>query len=287
MPDGSISVGVAGWSYPDWDGFVYPPGLKDKLTFIAPYFDCIEINSSFYRPPGAKVAASWAAKTADLTDFYFTAKIHQDVTHKQKIEPETTKAFHEGLAPLIEAKKLRHLLAQFKYDFTDTALNRDHLKKIAEDYADMSNLTLELRHNSWQSDEAVEFLHTIAVSVACLDYPLSKSAFNLWTSNIGEHGYLRLHGRNYDAWFSKDSGRDETYNYLYPEAEVTQIAKRAGDIARISKSLTLIANNHYQGKEAVNALQLKAALSGKNVRVPPLLAEKYPDLKKIAVEENV
>jgi len=46
-----------GLSYPKgegaWDGIFYPPKLadKDKLTFYAQYFNTVEINSSFYRPP--------------------------------------------------------------------------------------------------------------------------------------------------------------------------------------------------------------------------------------------
>jgi len=52
-------------------------------------------------------------------------------------------------------------------------------------------------------------------------------------------------------------------------------------IASLSKSLTLIANNHYQGKEMVNILQLKSMMTGKKVPVPPLLAERYPELAEV------
>ena len=49
----------------------------------------------------------------------------------------------------------------------------------------------------------------------------------------------------------------------------------------MSESLTLVANNHYQSKEAATALQIRAAISGKKVRVPPQLLKKYPELKGI------
>jgi len=48
------------------------------------------------------------------------------------------------------------------------------------------------------------------------------------------------------------------------------------------QKLFVMNNNHYRGQAVVNALQLKSALSGKKVRVPELLAEQYPVLKKIA-----
>ena len=57
---------------------------------------------------------------------------------------------------------------------------------------------------------------------------------------------------------------------------------RAMTIATLSKSLTLVANNHYRGKEAVNALELRARISGRKVRVPDQLLKQYPHLKEIA-----
>lgn len=279
-----ISCGIAGWSYPDWEGYVYPPGIKDQLRYIAGYVDMIEINTTFYRPPDAHTAASWVEKTEDLPDFFFTAKIHKDVTHGRMIAPEMVQAFHNGLAPLTAKGRLRHLLAQFKYDFDNRPEAREHLRKIKEAFGDIANLTLELRHNSWQSTSALDFLRSLGVTVANLDYPTTKSSFTLRCCRVGEHAYLRLHGRNYKAWFDRGSGRNETYNYLYSNQEVEQIVTRALDLAKMSKSLTLVANNHYQGKEAVNALEVKAMITNRKVRVPPLLAEKYPQLKNIRAD---
>lgn len=277
-----IAVGVAGWSYPDWDGYVYPRGLKDKLTFLAPYFDCIEINSTFYRPPDARTTESWAKKTAALPAFFFTAKLHQDITHGARVEPGMVKAFTDGMMPLKDSGKIRQLLAQFSYSFCDSGTNRTHLQKIRDSFSGIAGITLELRHSSWQTDEAAEFLHTLDVSVANLDYPVGRESYNPKVSGIGENGYLRLHGRNYESWFSKGAGRDNVYNYLYKPPEVDQIGKRAMEILSMSKTLTVIANNHYQGKEAVNALQIKALLTGSKVAVPPLLAERYPELNAIS-----
>ena len=54
------------------------------------------------------------------------------------------------------------------------------------------------------------------------------------------------------------------------------------EVKVMSSGTTLVANNHYQGKEMVNALQLKALLTGQRVPVPALLSERYPELKAIA-----
>lgn len=279
---GNVHCGIAGWSYPDWDGYVYPRGTRDKLRYIAEYVDMIEINSTFYRPPSARVAASWLRRTEDLPGFFFTAKIHQDVTHRGIIASSTVTAFRDGLAPLGEAGRLRHLLAQFRYDFADNSTSRRLLEDIREQFGGIADhLAVEVRHNSWQSDHAVDFLRGLDVTVANLDYPTARDSFNLRLCDIGSAAYLRLHGRNRQAWFSK-AGRDETYNYCYQGPELDDIVDRAVKLAGMSTHLTLVANNHYQGKEAVNILQIKAAITGENVPVPPMLRRQYPQLEEIA-----
>ncbi len=278
----NIFCGIAGWSYEDWNDYVYPRGTKDKLRYIAGYVDTIEINSTFYRPPSAKNSESWKNRTSDLPHFFFTAKLHKDITHKGKIEQSTVDAFHQGLKPLADADKLKHLLAQFRYDFADTPENREHLQAINTKFRDISNLTFELRHNSWQSPDALEFFNKEKVTVANLDYPLTHNSFNMRHCTVGKHAYLRLHGRNRKAWFSKNAGRDETYNYLYSDKELRQIVSRTIELAKNSRTLTLIANNHYQGKEAVTSLQLKSMLTEEKIDVPKRLAEQYPQLNNIS-----
>ena len=74
----------------------------------------------------------------------------------------------------------------------------------------------------------------------------------------------------------------DTKGYAYSREELDQIADRAVKIAGMSKSLTLVANNHYQGKEAMNALEIKARVTGRKVDVPPELLKRYPRLQEIA-----
>lgn len=279
---GNIRVGVAGWSYPDWEGYVYTPDVRDHLHFLAGYLDLIEINSTFYRPPDARNSASWAKRTQDYPDFYFTAKLHQDVTHEGKIEDGTVRAFHEGFEPLREAGKLKHLLAQFRWDFADSPAARDRLKAVSDRFGDVAGLVFELRHVSWQEPEALSFLSGLGATVANLDYPLAKNSFSLQECRVGTDGYLRLHGRNAAAWFDKKAGRDQVYNYLYSAQEIRGLHERALALARTYRALTIVANNHYEGKEVVNALQIKSLLTGSKVKVPPALIRRYPELKPIA-----
>ena len=81
---GNVYIGIAGWSYPDWKGIVYTDSKVDQLEYVSRFVDCIEINSTFYRPPYVKNTKSWLARISDKKDFFFTAKLHRDFTHKGK-----------------------------------------------------------------------------------------------------------------------------------------------------------------------------------------------------------
>ncbi len=278
---GRIYIGIAGWSYPDWMGIVYADRKQDQLKLISRLVDCVEINSTFYRPPDEKNTRSWLSKTAEKPEFFFTAKLHRDITHDGLLEPETVKQFHAGFAPMLEAGKLKTLLAQFRYDFDDTNLNRRHLSGITEAFSDAFNIAVEVRHKSWQMPDALEFLEGLGVTVCNLDYPTTYNSFDLRLCTIGKNGYFRMHGRNVEKWFSK-STRDQTYDYYYNENELALIKHRIDELTKAFNTLTVITNNHYRGAELANALELKCLLTDGKQFVPEGLLRAYPNLAKIA-----
>jgi uncharacterized protein YecE (DUF72 family) len=280
-----VYIGIAGWSYPDWRGIVYTKPKIDQLEYISEFVDCIEINSTFYRPPFEKTTKSWLERTSKYPDFFFTAKLHRSFTHEGKIDAKIIEHFHKGFEPFLEAGKLKHLLVQFRYDFADTNLNRQHLSKIVEIFSGVFSLVVEVRHKSWQMPDALEFLQELGVSVCNLDYPTARNSFDMQQCNIGKNGYFRMHGRNVEKWFSK-AGRDETYNYYYKENELTQIQQRIDGLAKAFETLTVIANNHYRGAELANALELKCLLTGQKQPVPEGLLRTYPQLAKIALNQR-
>ena len=283
---GRIYIGIAGWSYPDWKGIVYMSSKIDQLEYISRFVDCLEINSTFYRPPFEKTTKSWLQKTSKHQDFFFTAKLHRSFTHEGKIDAEIVKHFHRGFEPFLEAGRLKHLLVQFRYDFDDTNLNRRHLTKIVGNFSDSFSLAVEVRHKSWQRPDALQFLEGLGVSVCNLDYPTTWNSFDMQQCTVGKNGYFRMHGRNAEKWFS-NAGRDETYDYYYNEDELTQIKQRVDELAKAFKTLTVIANNHYRGAELANALELKVLISGQKQYVPEGLLRTYPDLEKIALNKQL
>ena len=280
---GKVYIGVAGWSYPDWKGIVYTNSKVDQLEYVSRFVDCVEINSTFYRPPFINNTKSWLRRTSEKKDFFFTAKLHQDFTHKGKIDAEMVMYFHKGFEPFLEAGKLKNLLAQFRYDFADSPDSRRHLTLIVENFRDAFELAVEVRHKSWQDKGALDFLQELDVSVCNLDYPTTYNSFNLQHCTVGRSGYFRLHGRNREKWFSK-AGRDETYDYYYNTEELAGMHDRIEKLAEAYEFLTVIANNHYRGAELANAIELKALLSGEKQPVPEGLLETYPNLASIALK---
>jgi uncharacterized protein YecE (DUF72 family) len=283
---GRVYIGIAGWSYPDWKGIVYASSKIDQLEYISRFVDCLEINSTFYRPPFEKTTKSWLEKTSRRPDFFFTAKLHRSFTHEGRIDAEIVKHFHRGFEPFLEAGKLRHLLAQFRYDFNDTSRNRKHLAKIVGNFSESFNLVVEVRHKSWQMPDALKFLEGLGVSICNLDYPTTWNSFDMQQCTVGKNGYFRMHGRNAEKWFSK-AGRDETYDYYYNEDELNQIKQRVDELAKAFETLTVIANNHYRGAELANALELKVLISGQKQTVPEGLLRAYPNLETIALNKQL
>lgn len=98
-------------------------------------------------------------------------------------------------------------------------------------------------------------------------------------------GYVRLHGRNYKEWFQADN-RNDRYNYLYKPKELEGWKERITHIGQQTEKTFVVANNHFKGQAAVNALELKNMLSGERVKAPKPLVEHYSE-QLMAIAEPV
>ncbi len=284
-----IRIGPAGWSYRDWNGIVYPqnPGKGfDPLAYLAEYFDTIEINSSFYRPPSPKTAQSWAKRVAGNSSFVFTAKLHRLFTHERgKATLEDEKLFREGVQPLVDAEKLGALLIQFPWSFKNTEEERLYLMKLLDRFREYP-LVIEVRHSSWNTSEVYETLEEKGVGICNIDQPLFSKSVRPTALTTSATGYVRLHGRNYQNWFREKAPRDERYNYLYSLEELEPWIARIREVATESKETYVVTNNHFQGKAVVNAIELKAVLEEPTVSVPRSLVVRYPRLGELGSEAS-
>ena len=280
-----IRIGPAGWSYQDWEGIVYPPPKKgaklDPLVYLSDFFDTIELNNTFYRPPALSMTKSWAKRVQSNPRFKFTAKLYRNFTHAREALTEADEgAFKNGLAPLVEAGRLGALLLQFPYSFHNNEENLAYVKDVADRFKEYP-LVLEIRHASWDRASAYRFLREIQVGFCNLDQPQVSYSIGPTKTVTSKVGYLRLHGRNAKDWFREDAGRDARYDYLYNEFELFEISERIRQIGKEAEEVYVITNNHYHGKAVTNALELKAKLGEKNLKVPEVLLEHYPQLKEL------
>lgn len=289
MPKRLIRIGPAGWSYKDWEGVVYPhkPGKKfDPLEYLSRFFNTIEINSSFYRPPAASTTRSWASRVDGNKEFAFTAKLHRVFTHERgKASKEDEKAFREGMDQLAKAGKLGSVLLQFPWSFKNTDDERTYLAKLLEHFAEYP-LVVEVRHSSWNSEEVYEWLEERGVGVCNIDQPVFAKSIRPAALTTSQVGYVRLHGRNYQNWFRDKAPRDERYNYLYSLDELDPWLVRIKEVAKHTRETYVITNNHFRGQAVVNALEIKAALQEQRVPAPQPLFEFYPRLAESATKEG-
>jgi uncharacterized protein YecE (DUF72 family) len=276
-----VRIGPAGWSYTDWEGVVYPPhGSRfDPLSYLASFFDTIEINSPFYRIPPATHSKSWVRRVTANPAFRFTTKVFRGFTH-ESAPPAAGDfdAFRQYLDPLMESGRLGAILLQFPWSFRNSEESRDRLRALFQAFHDYPR-ALEVRHATFQNDEFLSFLSENDVSWVNVDQPLFHDSVKPADSVTGPVAYARLHGRNYEKWFTHGESW-ERYNYLYSADELEPWARRIETMAS-SRDAYVITNNHFRGQAIVNAVELKRAL-GQEAHAPPQLAKHYPGRDTIA-----
>ena len=296
-PSPQVRIGTAGWSYKDWDGIFYPSGMQRSrqhpLEYLARFFDTTEINTSFYGPLKPELAKLWCRRVAAVNkNFVFTAKLYRAFTHSPIAVMEPTSAAtirptdedesrtREGLDAIAGEARLGALLIQFPVSFKNTSLNREYLDRLLRQFIEYPRV-VEVRHSSWNDAETLATFSQQNVGFCNIDQPVLGRSLTPTEHVTGAIGYVRLHGRNYAQWFDSDN-RNDRYNYLYNEGELTAWKERVESVSERAQTTYVITNNHFESKAGVNALELKAMISGKRVLAPPTLIQKYPELRRVA-----
>jgi uncharacterized protein YecE (DUF72 family) len=281
-----IYIGPAGWSYPDWKRILYPdprPKGFHEATFLAEFFNTIEINTSFYHPMQPAHAEQWIERVAANPKFLFTAKLWKKFTHEESTTAADAELVRTGFDILQNAKRLGAMLLQFPFSFHNTPETLQRLTTLLDQFRDYP-LVVEVRHASWAKKEFYDLLHERRVGFCNIDQPVIGRSIVPSERVTSPIGYVRLHGRRYDTWFSDDpaSPPSERYNYLYSEEELKPWAERIEHVAENAETTFVVTNNHFQAKGIVNALQLMNLLSGNEIKIPEPLRSHYPQLESIA-----
>lgn len=288
-------IGTAGWSYKDWVPGFYPKpqsGSFDWLRFYAHYFNCVEVNSSYYTYISPKIVNGWIEKVSDSDEFLFTIKLHQDFTHKRDFDEQKIRSVYSNLEMLKKTGRLGGLLIQFPYSFSFNEASVDYIRKLEEIFENY-NCFVEVRHSSWNRESVCDLFRQLKLTLCTIDQPQIGKAIQFEPVITNDIAYLRFHGRNAEAWKEsiKNFGKEQTYQeqssryqYLYTPGELIEIEQKIKEIQEKVKEVYVIMNNHPQGEAAVNAFELIHLLEEKEkVEMPSALVKAYPRLEEIAL----
>ena len=261
-----LYIGTSGWSYPrgegTWSGHFYPAGKIDELAYYGQFFNTVEINSSFYRPPNPGYVQNWARKVP--AGFLFTAKLWQKFTHPKMYQQSTGKdaaisqedvdLFKRSIEPLAGYGKLGALLAQFPPSFKNDRDGKQVLEAVIQTFGHY-NLAVELRHRSWSDDEnTTRLLRENHVTWVQIDEPKFRSSVAREIPTTSDMSYFRFHGRNAEMWWKGDS--ETRYKYLYSQPEIDELAGQVKMATEKTGLIFAFFNNHWQGYAPRNTVDL-------------------------------
>jgi len=287
-------IGTAGWSYKDWVPNFYPKNQSagfDWLQFYSHYFNCVEVNSSYYAYISPKVVEGWVRKVTDSDNFIFDVKLHQDFTHKRSFDNQNIKSVRYNLDLLSNAERLGGLLIQFPYSFSFNNAAVQYLQKLKNIFPDYKCF-IEVRHSSWNNKEALKFFKDADLTYCTIDQPQIGKAILFEPVITYDIAYIRFHGRNEDAWKNSINNygkkqtyeqRSERYKYLYSPGELVEIEQKIKSVQEKVKEVHVIMNNHPQGDAVANAFELVHLLeSADKIEIPGTILNAYPRLNEIS-----
>lgn len=261
-----IKIGTSGFSFPDWKGTIYPPGLKEKdmLSYYEKEMglSALEVNFTYYSLPSQKSFSSMSRKTSK--DFEFVVKAYKGLTHEIRDQDtgeminnkEIFQKFRYSLIPLIEEGKLACILAQFPYGFLPNHDNIEYLRRFREEMEDIA-LVFEFRNRAWLREETFNFLEKSRIGFCIVDEPRLPRLMPYLPRATSEIGYFRFHGRN-PNWFN--SPISVRYDYLYNEKELKEFIPDIKDISQKTAKTLIFFNNCHAGSAAKNAIQMAKLL---------------------------
>jgi uncharacterized protein YecE (DUF72 family) len=145
-PPARLLAGASGFSFPTWRPGFYPPGTRpaDFLRLYSERLPTVELNTSYYRLPGAANLERWAATVPDGFRFAVKAPMSVSVWGRMQDIPtlcERVRALGDRLGPI--------LVRLHERKQRDDAF----IAAILDAMDDDLQVALDLRHESWDGIE--------------------------------------------------------------------------------------------------------------------------------------
>jgi uncharacterized protein YecE (DUF72 family) len=258
-----IRLGSCGWSYQEWVGTFYPPGTpaSEFLSVYAERYAVVEVDSTFYRPPGKKMAAAWRGKTP--ADFGFCLKVPQIITHEKRLLDcaDDVAEFLTGARVLRD--KLRCCVLQFGYfnrwHFAGLGPFLERLVPFLEEWPADVPLAVEIRNKAWLTPRLADALRPHGAVLVLTDQawmPSPQTVLKQFDVVTGPFAYLRLLGDR-----AETERRTRTFDHLVLD-RTDQVQADAEAMRLLAARVPVLAfvNNHFAGYAPGSIAQLEAAL---------------------------
>ncbi|MGD9366599.1 MAG: DUF72 domain-containing protein [Desulfobacteraceae bacterium] len=262
-PDCRLRVGTSGYSYPEWvDAGFYPPGTpaREMLAQYAKIFSVTELNYTWYQMPKASAMERMVLKVPP--DFGFAAKLTRTMTHEIDTtgwRSHTTR-FREGVAPLVQARRLLAILIQLPPSFDRQRSHRLYLGRLL-DALERLPLAVEFRHRSWANDRVFAELERRGVTLVTVDVPDLPYLFpSLDVLTNPAMVYIRFHGRNSRGWRSGNMQKQFDYDYRAEELQQWSGSTIPKMVQQAHNGIIFF-NNHVRAQAPHNARMLMEQLS--------------------------
>jgi len=252
-----IHIGTSGYSFKDWKGTFYPVKITsaEMLEFYSRHFKVVEINATYYAILKPRIFENMAERTPE--DFRFIVKANSGMTHERTDNESVFHQFEDSIQPLVEAGKLKGILAQFPWSFKNDERNRKYLRTYKDRLPEYP-LIVEFRHISWITEPLFGFLRELGISYCAVDEPNLPGLVPPKVMITTDPGYVRFHGRNEKTWWAGDSS--QRYNYLYSEQELKEWVPKIKQLAASTQETYVFFNNCHAGQAAKNAKTMQDML---------------------------
>ena len=236
-------MGTSGWSYPHWEGVLYPPGLisRQRLDHYVGRYGTVELNASYYRWPSDGAFAYWRRRLPP--GFAFAVKAPRGLTHQRRLYgPERwLERMHRGLARLAPVRTL--LLVQLSPRF-DVDLPR--LDYFLARVAPWLQVAVEMRHPGWHQEATFELLERHGAAYCVMSGAGLPCVLRATTRVV----YARLHGPD----------RAAMYGGAYTDHDLRWWADRVREWEAQGREVFLYFNNDGGGNAVRNADRLRELL---------------------------
>jgi uncharacterized protein YecE (DUF72 family) len=305
-PEGPVAteyrVGLCAWQDRSMvqEGSFYPiksMKAEERLWWYSRFFDCVEVNSTFYAPLSAQNAMLWARRTPP--GFLFSVKAYALLTGHHldalRLPPPLLEmlpararpdargrldnavfgeearewvfaAFREALRPLADAGKLGYVLFQMApwVKYGDRAV--EYLAGLPARLPGVT-IAVEFRDASWlprHAEETLALLRDQGLTYVSVDAPRTPAAVDTTVALTSPTAILRLHGRNREGFMKQLRGQEpsvaEKYGYLYNREELAGIVARGRALEGHARRVFFKLNNNVGDAPALNGEEIKELL---------------------------